>query len=146
MCATNGDTSDTAPATERQISYLRNLGVKNFPKGLQKRDASGWIDHLAGKAKDNLTITEDDLSGPPTFHEASSITSTPVPAPTSSPTPLPTSDEWITVEAESDAFGNVTRRVVRIAGHAFPGETYEQASGRLLSKAVMTATGKAASS
>ncbi len=36
--------SDEQPATAKQLDFLRNLGVKNIPAGLSKRDASTLID------------------------------------------------------------------------------------------------------
>jgi len=36
--------SDEQPATAKQISFLRRLGVKDIPAGLSKREASRAID------------------------------------------------------------------------------------------------------
>ena len=36
--------SDERPATARQIGFLRRLGVKDIPAGMNKRDASRMID------------------------------------------------------------------------------------------------------
>ena len=43
--AGNGD----QPATEKQRSFLRDLGAKNLPENLSREDASSMIDQLQAK-------------------------------------------------------------------------------------------------
>jgi hypothetical protein len=138
-------------ATSKQLAALKNFDAK-IPDELDKEAASAWIDHLVTKLKDGQEITAVDLSGPPSFKPASRVPTPPpsppplpsaagekTPAPSSAappnglgPEPVrPSPDDWITCEVDSNG-----HRVVRIAAHAGPGETFDGAAARILSIAL----------
>jgi hypothetical protein len=118
-----------APATPGQRNALQKFGC-DLPPSLTKGQASAWMDWLVSKVKAGAKITDDDVSGPPSFRPAidyhreeiagnvekappavrdPSPPPEPVPTETGPVSPsgapdnadfLPTSDCWSTAEAE----------------------------------------------
>lgn len=142
-------TNGHGPATPAQLAALEKFRAQ-IPPGLSKAEASDWMDLIHRRLTAKERLSPEDLSGPPSIRPASDLPptgrlidySTPSPPPASEPAgpidPLPSSDEWITVETEVSndvGDGMHSRRYVKIAAHASPGEGYTQAAKRLMKKA-----------
>jgi hypothetical protein len=69
------------PATTKQLEGLERWHAKIPKEGLTVAQASDWMEYLIGKAHRNEKISEQDLSGPPGFTQASRLPAIPPPPP-----------------------------------------------------------------
>ncbi len=130
-----------SPASDRQVDALKKFGA-HPPLGLQKGEASDWIDLLVHRLKSNEKITDEDLAEPPHqegFVPASSLppsvpTHVPVPAPNGPVEYLPPLESWATYEHEvlvQVGVGVTHRRYAKVSDHPAPGETFDRTFRRI---------------